>query len=156
MRVAGPPFTLTMLEPGAARSTVLRPKFENPDRRSSSVVEPTQTTFAAGDAQGVIGSASLLSPTPSPPPLPAEATNRVPGWEANTASIAGWESACEPKLMFTTLAPRSAAKASASTTLPGGSASTALTARTGSSRRSQLTPTVPRPSAAGADDARDV
>src|SRR5262245_31342959 len=46
--------------PGAPRSTVVAPKLEKPERAPVLVTAATQTRFAFGSVQGVVGVASLL------------------------------------------------------------------------------------------------
>src|SRR5262245_11577599 len=93
---------LRMSTPGAARSTLVAPKFEKPARASLESVAATQILFAASGAvaglQGVCGEVSLLAPS-----LPAATTYSVFGLLlmalSSVAEVPG-----RPRLTFATFA----------------------------------------------------
>lgn len=81
-----------ILEPGAKMSTHV-PKFENDERASVMVVEPTVMAFGARAGDCVQASALLL---------PAETAKVTPSFIAFWTAVSSDEEAPPPKLMFAT------------------------------------------------------
>jgi hypothetical protein len=134
-----------MSSPGANRSTLVAPTFENVDGASVAVEAPTQRMFASGYAQGY----SRATPSLSAPSFPAATTKSVFGWSwiASRSTDAAYG---EPSDAVTTRMPRSPASSKACATSALEPRPDASSTRRGTSSACGATPAAPKPFSAAA------